>query len=452
MLRALPVEAWGALGWILDTFMLTAEFPPSFLHGHIYPIPKKGAASVADARPITLLEVTLKCMTHRVQAHLQQYLEHTQLLSTHQFGFRKGRGCPQAIAVLIGAIEDAKARQRELHVVLVDIRKAFDSVETWSLRRAYEAAGLAHDLIKFLSAMDGTGTASCITPSGLSQPRPVERGVRQGEVLSPTKFILWLNMWLQEVQDMEGYTMSNGVRVHIVAYADDIAIIGGSREQVQALLRSLSKFLCDHGVAFNPDKTHYVTTAISSAPVSIEVFNNETRAADTVLLAARPPSFQFRYLGIELTLNQDWERCATDLNNKILGLIALLHRKQLTFGHMAAVADSVIRGRLAYYAQSAQIPRSMIAEWDAKLAALYRKTASLPRSALPHPFARLAWACRLRPFYRRNQSPAMASTVSWTRRQRAQLCAVDGRRKAGASTATRRGASRRTGCLPLVDH
>ena len=69
---------------------------------------------------------------------------------------------------------------------------------------AYEAAGISPELQRVMAALDGTGTAEVITPAGMALPRPVERGVRQGEVMSPTKFILWLNLWLSSAEYLPG--------------------------------------------------------------------------------------------------------------------------------------------------------------------------------------------------------------------------------------------------------
>ena len=260
MLRALPPTVTAAMGWLLDSFMLLGTFPPSFLHGNIYPIPKKGAISASDARPIALLELPLKLLTGRVQYHVRKQLEKRKRFSDMQFGFRKGRGCPQAISQLLCVIEDAKHNHRSLHVALIDLRKAFDSVEPWSLLQAYARAGLSPELTACMACLDGTGTASVITPSGLSRPRPVERGVRQGETLSPTKFIMWLNLWLETVTHFPGYRLRNGPMISVIAYADDIAIVAESAARLQAILSSLCLFLLAHGVKLNADKSYYVTT------------------------------------------------------------------------------------------------------------------------------------------------------------------------------------------------
>ena len=81
-------------------------------------------------------------------------------------------------------------------------------------------------------------------------------GVRQGEVLSPGKFIMWLNPWLEMVAKKypsAGYLLEDGTRVLLLAYADDIAILTKSHAEMQEIMDSLMEFLKYHGVTLSAD-------------------------------------------------------------------------------------------------------------------------------------------------------------------------------------------------------
>jgi hypothetical protein len=79
---------------------------------------------------------------------------------------------------------------------LVDLTKAFDSLSPQSLAQAYREAGLSKKSVTFLGSIDGKGMAQVLTPFGPTEKLLIKWGVRQGEVLSPPKFIAWLNPWL----------------------------------------------------------------------------------------------------------------------------------------------------------------------------------------------------------------------------------------------------------------
>ena len=107
--------AWGAL-------------PKLFNKGFIFPIPKKGEMSIDNSRPISLLEVHLKLLTRIINRRMVYALLDSEFFAEEQFGFLPGRSCPDAFHILFGAIEDAAEFGKEIHVCLVDLTKAFDSL------------------------------------------------------------------------------------------------------------------------------------------------------------------------------------------------------------------------------------------------------------------------------------------------------------------------------------
>jgi hypothetical protein len=116
--------------------------PESFNRGLIFPIPKKGEFTVSNSRPITLLEAHLKLLTGIINRRLVHRLLDEQYLSPWQFGFLPGRSATDAYHCLLGAVEDAAQFKKTLHLTLLDITKAFDSLSPASLQQAYREAGL----------------------------------------------------------------------------------------------------------------------------------------------------------------------------------------------------------------------------------------------------------------------------------------------------------------------
>ena len=90
----------------------------------------------------------------------------------------------------------SQLRRKGAWVAAIDLAKAFDSVEAWALQLAYRRVGLPEHLVKWLAHTDTHGHSRVITQSGLTEEFHVERGVRQGEVMSPLKFLLWMDVWL----------------------------------------------------------------------------------------------------------------------------------------------------------------------------------------------------------------------------------------------------------------
>jgi hypothetical protein len=150
---------------------------------------------------------------------------------------------------------------------------------------SYRAAGLSPRSEAFLGSLDGTGEAQVLTPFGPTDTFRMDWGVRQGEVLSPLRFLLWLNPWLRHVERTFphlSFKMVGGTQVMDLAYADDIALVTSSHEDMQTLMDSLCLFLRFHGVTLSADedplasKTVYVASG-KRRPLRVSAFNRGSK-------------------------------------------------------------------------------------------------------------------------------------------------------------------------------
>ena len=116
--------------------------PESWKLETIIPIPKKaGAAALTQLRPLKLLEVAKKAVQAILKRRMATELEAKEVLNDIQCGFRPGMSCHTAALRMQALFEDAQRHHRELHVVLLDIEKAYDSVDrSWGKRSGPRAA------------------------------------------------------------------------------------------------------------------------------------------------------------------------------------------------------------------------------------------------------------------------------------------------------------------------
>ncbi len=116
----------------------------------------------------------------------------SDLLSDHQCGFRKGRSTGDLISLLTDFWSSSHSRFGETFSVALDISKAFDRVWHISLLSKLPSFGFYPSLCSFISSFLSARSISAMVDGHCSSPKPINNGVPQGSVLSPTLFLLFI--------------------------------------------------------------------------------------------------------------------------------------------------------------------------------------------------------------------------------------------------------------------
>src|SRR5271163_1618940 len=187
---------------------------------------KKGdECDLANYRPIALLQTQYKIYSAIINKRLQKQMIEMNFFSKFQGVWQKNKTTTINASIIIGMYEDALLHKKEIHVAYIDLVKAYDSVEHWSIKQTLKHYNFKEDTIKLIMSLIEGSDLAIITKFGLTDKLTVNRGVRQGDVISPTLFTIWINPLLEYIENKySGYKMDEETGVPILAFADDIAI------------------------------------------------------------------------------------------------------------------------------------------------------------------------------------------------------------------------------------
>ena len=135
--------------------------------------------------------------------------------------------------------------------------QAYDSVRREVLYNILLEFGIPKKMVRLVK-MCLTETYSRVrVGKNLSDMFPIRNGLKQGDALSPLLFNFALEYAIRRVQVNQDGLKLNGTH-QLLAYADDVNILGGSAHTVKKNAAALVAATKETGLEVNPDKTKYM--------------------------------------------------------------------------------------------------------------------------------------------------------------------------------------------------
>ncbi|KAH9266320.1 hypothetical protein BASA84_001170 [Batrachochytrium salamandrivorans] len=258
-----------ALLRVANTIFLSGVIPKVWRCATIISIPKKGDATLAsNLRGISLINVGLKILCKMVQARLSSLLESNNVLVPEQGGFRTREESTAQVCALMDILRRRQIADLNSHIAFIDISKAFDTVPIHALLFKLRCIGIPTITMNFLSALYSTSNARIRSGSLLSDPFPVQRGVRQGCPLSGLLFNVFINDVLDGVAPISVPGLSQEHHPRGLMFADDIAIIAPSHESLCTSMGTIADWATRWEMSFGVAKCGIMHVAPIPTPLS----------------------------------------------------------------------------------------------------------------------------------------------------------------------------------------
>jgi len=147
---------------------------------------------------------------------------------------------------------------QDLHMLFVDFKQAFDSIDRYKLYQVMEDMKIPYKLITLVRMMMKNTTARVKVPIKLSNSFTFNAGVRQGDGLSTTLFILALHHGVKNIDQRS--TIFTKLS-QICAYADDVVIVARTQKKLTEVYLDLEEETSKLGIKINENKTKYMVTS-----------------------------------------------------------------------------------------------------------------------------------------------------------------------------------------------
>lgn len=279
----IPAEAYKAAGpalieklHVLFTRIWDEEVIPSDLQDALtVTIFKKGdKANCENYRGISLLSIAGKIFARILACRLFPIAE--EVLPKSQCGFRPARGTVDMIFSARQIQEKCREQLKDLYIAFIDLTKVFDSVHRPTLWKVLSKIGCPEKYIRMIHLLHDNMSASVLIDGESTESFVVKTGVKQGCVIAPTLFLIFISAVLHLVSEklprgidmqfrmdgklfnlrrLKAKTLTTHMAILELQYANDNSLVTHTEEDLQVAVDAFSYAYDALGLTLNARKT-----------------------------------------------------------------------------------------------------------------------------------------------------------------------------------------------------
>lgn len=301
---------------IINLSIEAGEVPNDMKNARVVPIYKKNSKTEAgNYRPVSILSVVSKIFERIMYDQLEKYIKDESLLYEFQSGFRPSFSTDTCLIHLSDFIRNEWDKGNYTGMVVLDLQKAFDTVDHTILLSKLEAMGMTENSVKWFDSYL-TGRSQVVDIDGVhSGPKEITCGVPQGSILGPLLFLIYVN------------DMADAVKCKLLLYADDSALMVSHRDvdiiqkRLSDELEAVNGWLIDNKLSLHLGKTESILFGTKHKLARHSELN--IKCGDTSIT----PKAEIRYLGLDLDQSLSGEVTGVKVIKKANSRLKFLYRR-----------------------------------------------------------------------------------------------------------------------------
>lgn len=299
---------------IINLSIRNEIFPDAMKAAKVKPLyKKKSRLEVGNYRPVSVLSVPSKIYEKAVFMQLNDYPTDNNLLYQFQSGFRGRYSTDTCLIYLQDYIRDRMSEGKFTGMVLLDIQKAFDSVNHEILIGKLKALGVKSTpwFKSYLANMPQIVNVN----GNNSYPRELTCGVPQGSILGPLLFLCYVN------------DMPMSVDCLILQYTDDGALLVSDKSPLniartlQRNLENCNMWLINNKLSLHMGKTELI---LFGTKRKIKQYENFFITCCGHTIKSTP---SVNYLGLDLDSTLSGDLMSSTVIKKVNSRLKFLYRQ-----------------------------------------------------------------------------------------------------------------------------
>lgn len=289
------------------------------------PLPKvEGTRKMSESRGISLLSCVGKLYTKVLNARIARFLETRRILIPEQGGFRKlwppakGRSTEEQTLTLVETLQRRKTQGMETYLAFIDLRKAYDRVWRDALWVKLAKAGIKGRMLRTLRQLYSTVEVAVRCNGQVSELFNVAIGLKQGCVLSPVLFLVFINDILEECKSMglgvkvmgstsRSSPWDRGFMTGLL-WADDLVLVADTAADLRKMLNCMTTWL---------DKWKMEANAGKCAVMVCGKDGEESQAVENLEGMVKQPGQNFQIQGEEVPITTGYKYLGTIVSSDL---------------------------------------------------------------------------------------------------------------------------------------